>query len=154
RKHCIDPSVICDAIQNLYDNNTALHLLSCQTPSVLFTYKSKACPYPEVLRSYVVLSGFECFSSVYCSFKVADIKVLSADTLLINNKLIPQFFFTTLGVTGATIYLIRLAKGPHVTLWDKKNNPEPWNKLDPTYQYKFVAVNTDYKSLKKEGPDF
>ncbi|XP_071351352.1 cytochrome c oxidase subunit NDUFA4-like [Trachinotus anak] len=68
--------------------------------------------------------------------------------------LIPQFFFTTLGLTGAFLYLIRLARGPHVTFWDKKNNPEPWNKLDPTYQYKFVAINTDYKNLKKEGPDF
>ncbi|XP_054866741.1 uncharacterized protein LOC111582040 isoform X2 [Amphiprion ocellaris] len=33
--------------------------------------------------------------------------------------LIPQFFFTTLGVTGATIYLIRLAKGPHVTSFSR-----------------------------------
>ncbi|XP_031157942.1 cytochrome c oxidase subunit NDUFA4 isoform X1 [Sander lucioperca] len=70
------------------------------------------------------------------------------------HQLIPQFFFLTLGITGATFYLIRLARGPHVTLWDKKNNPEPWNRLDPTYQYKFVAVNTDYKNLKKDGPDF
>ncbi|XP_063767771.1 cytochrome c oxidase subunit NDUFA4 isoform X2 [Eleginops maclovinus] len=50
--------------------------------------------------------------------------------------LIPQFFFLGMGLTGATFYLIRLARGPHVTMWDKKNNPEPWNKLDPTYQYK------------------
>ncbi|KAG7494347.1 cytochrome c oxidase subunit NDUFA4-like [Solea senegalensis] len=50
--------------------------------------------------------------------------------------LIPQFIFTSLGLTGALLYLIRLSRGPHVTLWDKKNNPEPWNKLDPTYQYK------------------
>uniref|UniRef100_A0A672GX17 NDUFA4 mitochondrial complex associated like 2b n=1 Tax=Salarias fasciatus TaxID=181472 RepID=A0A672GX17_SALFA len=68
--------------------------------------------------------------------------------------LIPQFFFISLGMTGATLYLIRLARGPHVTLWDKKNNPEPWNRLDPTYQYKLVAINTEYKNLKKEGPDF
>uniref|UniRef100_A0A8K9UDP9 Uncharacterized protein n=1 Tax=Oncorhynchus mykiss TaxID=8022 RepID=A0A8K9UDP9_ONCMY len=34
------------------------------------------------------------------------------------------------------------------------NNPEPWNQLDPTYQYKFVAIDTDYKNLKKEGPQF
>ncbi|XP_036955634.1 cytochrome c oxidase subunit NDUFA4 isoform X1 [Acanthopagrus latus] len=68
--------------------------------------------------------------------------------------LIPQFVFLAVGLTGATFYLIRLARGPHVTLWDRKNNPEPWNKLDPTYQYKFVAVNTDYKNLKKDGPDF
>ncbi|XP_020774224.2 NADH dehydrogenase [ubiquinone] 1 alpha subcomplex subunit 4-like 2 [Boleophthalmus pectinirostris] len=68
--------------------------------------------------------------------------------------LIPQFVFLTVGMSSALIYLVRLAKGPHVTLWDRKNNPEPWNKLDPTYQYKFMAVTTDYKSLKKQGPDF
>uniref|UniRef100_A0A3B3ZVU8 Uncharacterized protein n=1 Tax=Periophthalmus magnuspinnatus TaxID=409849 RepID=A0A3B3ZVU8_9GOBI len=65
-------------------------------------------------------------------------------------RLIPQFIFLTLGMSGALLYLVRLSRGPHVT----KNNPEPWSKLDPTYQYKFVAVNTDYKSLKKQGPDF
>ncbi|XP_048054401.1 cytochrome c oxidase subunit NDUFA4 isoform X1 [Megalobrama amblycephala] len=43
---------------------------------------------------------------------------------------------------------------PHSVSWDRKNNPEPWNKLDPTYQYKLVAITTDYESLKKEGPDF
>uniref|UniRef100_A0AAZ1XW40 NDUFA4 mitochondrial complex associated like 2b n=1 Tax=Oreochromis aureus TaxID=47969 RepID=A0AAZ1XW40_OREAU len=70
-----------------------------------------------------------------------------------DEHLIPQFFFICLGMGGASLYLIRLARGPHVT-WDKTNNPEPWNKLDPTYQYKFVAITTDYKNLKKEGPDF
>ncbi|XP_033939636.1 cytochrome c oxidase subunit NDUFA4-like isoform X1 [Pseudochaenichthys georgianus] len=53
--------------------------------------------------------------------------------------LIPQLFFLGMGLTGATFYLIRLARGPHVTLWDKKNNPEPWNNLDPTYQYKVAS---------------
>ncbi|KAI3357272.1 hypothetical protein L3Q82_015727 [Scortum barcoo] len=76
--------------------------------------------------------------------------------------LIPQFFFICLGMGGASLYLIRLARGPHVT-WNKTNNPEPWNKLDPTYQYKldslplppkFVAITTDYENLKKEGPEF
>ncbi|XP_067314314.1 NADH dehydrogenase [ubiquinone] 1 alpha subcomplex subunit 4-like 2 [Pseudorasbora parva] len=67
--------------------------------------------------------------------------------------LIPQFLFLLLGMSGASLYLIRLARGPHVS-WDRKNNPEPWNKLDPTYQYKLVAINTEYKHLKKEGPDF
>ncbi|XP_068194841.1 NADH dehydrogenase [ubiquinone] 1 alpha subcomplex subunit 4-like 2 [Antennarius striatus] len=67
--------------------------------------------------------------------------------------LIPQVIFICLGMGGAGLYLARLAKGPYVT-WDKTNNPEPWNKLDPTYQYKFVAINTDYKTLKKDGPEF
>uniref|UniRef100_A0A673MRE0 Uncharacterized protein n=1 Tax=Sinocyclocheilus rhinocerous TaxID=307959 RepID=A0A673MRE0_9TELE len=25
---------------------------------------------------------------------------------------------------------------PHSVSWDRKNNPEPWNNLGPTYQYK------------------
>uniref|UniRef100_A0A8C7NBW8 Uncharacterized protein n=1 Tax=Oncorhynchus kisutch TaxID=8019 RepID=A0A8C7NBW8_ONCKI len=52
-----------------------------------------------------------------------------------NGHLMPQLFFILLGMGGASLYLVRLAKGPHVT-WNKKNNPEPWNQLDPTYQYK------------------
>ncbi|KAJ8264832.1 hypothetical protein COCON_G00139310 [Conger conger] len=69
-----------------------------------------------------------------------------------HRALIPQFFFIALGMGGASLYLVRLACGPHVT-WNK-NNPEPWNNLSPAYQYKFVAIKTDYKNLKKEGPDF
>ncbi|XP_066865723.1 NADH dehydrogenase [ubiquinone] 1 alpha subcomplex subunit 4-like 2 isoform X2 [Kogia breviceps] len=38
--------------------------------------------------------------------------------------------------------------------WDRKNNPEPWNRLSPNDQYKFLAVSTDYKKLKKDRPDF
>ncbi|XP_072304908.1 NADH dehydrogenase [ubiquinone] 1 alpha subcomplex subunit 4-like 2 [Eucyclogobius newberryi] len=67
--------------------------------------------------------------------------------------LVPQVFFICLGLSGAFVYLLRLAKGPHVT-WNKTKNPEPWNQKDPTYQYKFMAITTDYKKLKKEGPDF
>ncbi|XP_073810949.1 cytochrome c oxidase subunit NDUFA4-like [Danio rerio] len=67
--------------------------------------------------------------------------------------LIPQFVFMSVGVCGASLYLIRLARGPHIS-WDRRNNPEPWNKLSPTQQLKLVAVTTDYKCLKKEGPDF
>uniref|UniRef100_A0A8C9RKC1 Uncharacterized protein n=1 Tax=Scleropages formosus TaxID=113540 RepID=A0A8C9RKC1_SCLFO len=65
------------------------------------------------------------------------------------------------GMTGLTsshnhLSLSHYVTWPHpgVGSWDRKNNPEPWNKLSPTYQYKLVAVSTDYKSLKKEGPDF
>ncbi|KAG7261639.1 hypothetical protein CRUP_003306 [Coryphaenoides rupestris] len=58
------------------------------------------------------------------------------------SALIPQFFFMTLGITGASAYLLRLARGPHVT-WRDKSSSEPWNQLEPTYQYKrskrFVA---------------
>ncbi|XP_077350442.1 cytochrome c oxidase subunit NDUFA4L [Festucalex cinctus] len=67
--------------------------------------------------------------------------------------LIPLFFFIGGGTLMSGMYLARLAlKSPDVC-WDRRN-PEPWNKLDPTYQYKFFAINMDYSKLKKEGPDF
>ncbi|KAG9333437.1 hypothetical protein AGOR_G00188480 [Albula goreensis] len=68
--------------------------------------------------------------------------------------LIPLFFFIGGGATMSMMYLARLAfRNPEVC-WDRKNNPEPWNKMEPTQQYKFVAVNMDYSKLKKNGPDF
>ncbi|MED6286318.1 cytochrome c oxidase subunit NDUFA4-like [Girardinichthys multiradiatus] len=68
--------------------------------------------------------------------------------------LIPLFFFIGGGATMSLLYLARLGlRNPDVS-WDRKNNPEPWNKLSPNYQYKFFAVNTDYSKLKKDRPDF
>ncbi|KAM8794149.1 NADH dehydrogenase [ubiquinone] 1 alpha subcomplex subunit 4-like 2 [Eudromia elegans] len=68
--------------------------------------------------------------------------------------LVPLVGLIGVGLGSAALYLLRLAlRSPDVS-WDRKNNPEPWNKLGPTDQYKFVAVSTDYKSLKKERPSF
>ncbi|XP_075757926.1 NADH dehydrogenase [ubiquinone] 1 alpha subcomplex subunit 4-like 2 isoform X2 [Pelodiscus sinensis] len=68
--------------------------------------------------------------------------------------LIPLVSFIGLGLGSAALYLLRLALCSPDVSWDKKNNPEPWNKLSPNDQYKFLAVSTDYKSLKKDRPDF
>ncbi|KAL2101245.1 hypothetical protein ACEWY4_003006 [Coilia grayii] len=68
--------------------------------------------------------------------------------------LIPLFIFIGGGCTMCLAYLARLGiRSPEVCI-DKRNNPEPWNRLPPTHQYKFYAVNTDYSKLKKEGPDY
>ncbi|XP_035253003.1 cytochrome c oxidase subunit NDUFA4-like [Anguilla anguilla] len=68
--------------------------------------------------------------------------------------LIPLFFFIGGGTVMSMLYLSRLAlRSPEVS-WDRKNNPEPWNKMLPTHRYKFYAVNMDYSKLKKNGPDF
>ncbi|KYO49114.1 NADH dehydrogenase [ubiquinone] 1 alpha subcomplex subunit 4-like 2 [Alligator mississippiensis] len=69
-------------------------------------------------------------------------------------QLIPLISFISLGMGSAVLYLLRLALYSPDVSWDRKNNPEPWNKLGPTDQYKFFAVSTDYKSLKKDRPDF
>ncbi|XP_021563294.1 cytochrome c oxidase subunit NDUFA4 isoform X2 [Carlito syrichta] len=69
-------------------------------------------------------------------------------------SLIPLFIFIGAGGTGAALYLMRLAMFNPDVSWDRKNNPEPWNKLGPNDQYKFYSVNVDYSKLKKEGPEF
>uniref|UniRef100_A0A8C0AMX0 Cytochrome c oxidase subunit NDUFA4 n=1 Tax=Buteo japonicus TaxID=224669 RepID=A0A8C0AMX0_9AVES len=56
------------------------------------------------------------------------------------------FGWVTLHGLTATVHL--------QIFWDKKNNPEPWNKLSPSDQYKFYSVNVDYSRLKKDRPDF
>ncbi|XP_006011985.1 cytochrome c oxidase subunit NDUFA4L [Latimeria chalumnae] len=69
-------------------------------------------------------------------------------------SLIPLFLFIGFGACGSAMYLARLALFSPDVCWDKKNNPEPWNKLGPTDQYKFYSVNVDYSKLKKDRPDF
>uniref|UniRef100_A0A3P9L588 Cytochrome c oxidase subunit NDUFA4 n=2 Tax=Oryzias latipes TaxID=8090 RepID=A0A3P9L588_ORYLA len=69
-------------------------------------------------------------------------------------QLIPLFIFIGGGAAMSMMYLGRLAlKNPDVS-WDRKNNPEPWNKLEHNQQYKLFAVNMDYSKLKKDRPDF
>ncbi|XP_037594158.1 cytochrome c oxidase subunit NDUFA4-like [Cebus imitator] len=72
----------------------------------------------------------------------------------IHPSLIPVFIFVGAGGTRAALYLLCLALFNLDVSWDRKNNPEPWNKLGPNDQYKFYSVNEDYSILEKEGPDF
>ncbi|XP_032729339.1 cytochrome c oxidase subunit NDUFA4-like [Lontra canadensis] len=67
--------------------------------------------------------------------------------------LVPLFIFIGAGSTGAEQFLHLVLFNPDVS-WDRKNNPETWNKRSLNHQYKFYSVNVDYSKLKKEGPDF
>uniref|UniRef100_A0A8D0HKI0 Cytochrome c oxidase subunit NDUFA4 n=1 Tax=Sphenodon punctatus TaxID=8508 RepID=A0A8D0HKI0_SPHPU len=51
-------------------------------------------------------------------------------------SLAPLFLFCGGGGLAAGLYLMRLALFNPDVSWDRKNNPEPWNKLEPTDQYK------------------
>uniref|UniRef100_A0A8C6BZP3 Cytochrome c oxidase subunit NDUFA4 n=1 Tax=Monodon monoceros TaxID=40151 RepID=A0A8C6BZP3_MONMO len=64
------------------------------------------------------------------------------------------FIFTGVGGTGAALYVSHLALFNPGVSWNRKNNPEPWNKLGPNDQYKFYSVSVDYSKLKREGLDF
>ncbi|KAJ8794668.1 hypothetical protein J1605_002977 [Eschrichtius robustus] len=57
-------------------------------------------------------------------------------------SLIPLFIFIGAGGTGAALYVLRLALFNPDVSWDKKNNPEPWNKLGPNDQYKCSGSQT------------
>uniref|UniRef100_A0A7N5JVM3 NDUFA4 mitochondrial complex associated like 2 n=1 Tax=Ailuropoda melanoleuca TaxID=9646 RepID=A0A7N5JVM3_AILME len=69
-------------------------------------------------------------------------------------SLIPLFLIMGTAITGAGLYLLRLALFCPEVSWDRKNNPEPWNRVDPTHRYKFFAINMDYSKLEKDRPDF
>uniref|UniRef100_A0A8C3C4C8 Cytochrome c oxidase subunit NDUFA4 n=1 Tax=Cairina moschata TaxID=8855 RepID=A0A8C3C4C8_CAIMO len=49
-------------------------------------------------------------------------------------SLIPLFLIIGSGGVGAALYVMRLAIFNPDVCWDKKNNPEPWNKLAPNDQ--------------------
>ncbi|CAI9533601.1 unnamed protein product [Staurois parvus] len=69
-------------------------------------------------------------------------------------SLIPLFLFVGTGAAASVLYALRVTMRSPEVCWDKKNNPTPWNKQGPNYQYKFYNETIDYKKLKKEGPDF
>uniref|UniRef100_A0A669B154 Cytochrome c oxidase subunit NDUFA4 n=1 Tax=Oreochromis niloticus TaxID=8128 RepID=A0A669B154_ORENI len=81
-------------------------------------------------------------------------QLLLLHSKLKKENLIPLFIFISGGATMSVLALTRAAlKNPDVS-WDHKNNPEPWNKMEPNQQYKLLAVNMDYSKLKKDRPDF
>ncbi|XP_049710825.1 cytochrome c oxidase subunit NDUFA4-like [Elephas maximus indicus] len=57
-------------------------------------------------------------------------------------------------VSHQALYVLQLALFNPDVSWDRKNNPEPWNKLGANDQYNFYSVIVDYSKLKKEGPAF
>ncbi|KAK5609105.1 NADH dehydrogenase 1 alpha subcomplex subunit 4 ndufa4 [Crenichthys baileyi] len=66
--------------------------------------------------------------------------------------LIPLFFFIGGGATMSLLYLARLGlRNPDVS-WDRKNNPEPWNKLSPNYQYKTLVWNSTVHQWLSPAP--
>ncbi|EPQ10033.1 NADH dehydrogenase [ubiquinone] 1 alpha subcomplex subunit 4 [Myotis brandtii] len=69
-------------------------------------------------------------------------------------SLILHFVFIGAESTGAALCILHLALFNPDVCWDRKDNPESWNKLGPNDQYKFYSMNLGYSKLKREGPDF
>ncbi|KAI3628571.1 hypothetical protein GLX27_002365 [Malassezia furfur] len=65
-------------------------------------------------------------------------------------EVLPIIFLTGFALAGAGWYLTRLARGPEV-IWDKKNNPTPWNSIEPGTQYKLYNINGQFdKTYKRD----
>lgn len=47
-------------------------------------------------------------------------------------------------------YVTRLARGPDV-VWDRKNNPQPWQHVEPGTNTKLMSVNQKFdKQYKRD----
>jgi len=75
-------------------------------------------------------------------------------TLKTHPGLVPLFCFCTAGTVMCAAYVTRMALKSPEACYDRTGNPEPWNKVEPTNQYKFFRVNMDYSQLKKDRPDY
>ena len=64
-------------------------------------------------------------------------------------SLIPLFVFIGAQGTGPVLNVMCLALFNPDVYWDRKNNPEPCNKLCANDQCKLYSVNIDYNKLKK-----
>ena len=61
-------------------------------------------------------------------------------------SLMPHFIFMGVGGAGAALYVMLLVSfSPNIS-WDRKDNPEPWNKLGPNDQYKFYSLAIEYRN--------
>ncbi|MBW0512138.1 hypothetical protein O181_051853 [Austropuccinia psidii MF-1] len=56
---------------------------------------------------------------------------------------VPLYVLMAGSMSGVGWYLFRLAKGPNV-IWDRHNNPEPWNDVQPGQNTKMMAVNQEF----------
>ncbi|CAO1633566.1 unnamed protein product [Jaminaea pallidilutea] len=63
-------------------------------------------------------------------------------------EVLPIYAITAMAVGGASWYLFRLAKGPDV-IWDRKNNPQPWQNVQPGTQTKMMSVNQEFEKKYK-----
>ncbi|PLW48262.1 hypothetical protein PCASD_03277 [Puccinia coronata f. sp. avenae] len=56
---------------------------------------------------------------------------------------IPIYVVIGTAMGGATWYLSRLARGPDI-VWDRHNNPQPWNDVKQGQNTKMMAVNQEF----------
>ncbi|WFD25920.1 hypothetical protein MNAN1_000890 [Malassezia nana] len=70
-------------------------------------------------------------------------------------KIVPVEVYPIVVLTGlalgvASWQILRCARSPDV-IWDKKNNPTPWNNIEPGTQYKLMNFGGKFdKTYKRD----
>ncbi|XP_004709465.1 normal mucosa of esophagus-specific gene 1 protein [Echinops telfairi] len=68
--------------------------------------------------------------------------------LMKKKELIPLALIMTVAASGASSFAVySLRKSDVIT--DRKNNPEPWETVDPTVPQKLITVNQQWKPIEE-----
>ncbi|XP_062947975.1 normal mucosa of esophagus-specific gene 1 protein [Cynocephalus volans] len=68
--------------------------------------------------------------------------------LMKNKELVPLVLFTAVAATGASSFAVYSLRKPDVII-DRKRNPEPWEKVDPSVPGKLLTINQEWKPIEE-----
>ncbi|XP_059115541.1 normal mucosa of esophagus-specific gene 1 protein [Peromyscus eremicus] len=68
--------------------------------------------------------------------------------LMKNKELIPLAVIIITAATGATSFALYALKKTDVVI-DRKRNPEPWERVDPTQPQKLMTINQEWKPVEE-----
>ncbi|XP_045679019.1 normal mucosa of esophagus-specific gene 1 protein [Phyllostomus hastatus] len=68
--------------------------------------------------------------------------------LMKKKELIPLVVIMTAAASGATSFAAYSLKKSDVII-DRKNNPEPWETVDPNKPQKLITINQQWKSVEE-----
>ncbi|KAM5339900.1 normal mucosa of esophagus-specific gene 1 protein isoform 1-T3 [Glossophaga mutica] len=68
--------------------------------------------------------------------------------LMKKKELIPLAMIMTMAASGATSFAAYALKKSDVII-DRKNNPEPWETVDPNVPRKLITINQQWKPIEE-----
>ncbi|XP_036910437.1 normal mucosa of esophagus-specific gene 1 protein [Sturnira hondurensis] len=68
--------------------------------------------------------------------------------LMKKKELIPLVMIMTAAASGATSFAAYSLKKSDVII-DRKNNPEPWETVDPNVPQKLITINQEWKAIEE-----
>ncbi|XP_010743647.1 normal mucosa of esophagus-specific gene 1 protein [Larimichthys crocea] len=69
--------------------------------------------------------------------------------LMKKKELIPLVGFITFAATGATSTAVYFLFTKTDVILNKTNNPEPWERVDPTKPQKLITINQQWKPVEE-----